>query len=67
MIEKDRVVINEKLNTLDEHISIIGHFSENNSYHDNRCCVELPFKEIKEAIPDNFVVLKNRLRYLKIV
>ena len=65
VIEKDRVVINEKLNTKDEHLSIIEHFSENIGYHDNRYCVKLPFKEIKEAIPDNFILAKNRLRYLK--
>ena len=65
VIEKDRVVINEKLNTKDEHLSIIEHFSENIGYHDNRYCVKLPFKEINEAIPDNFILAKNRLRYLK--
>ena len=46
-------------------MSIIEHFSENIGYHDNRYCVKLPFKEIKEAIPDNFILAKNRLRYLK--
>ena len=65
VIEKDRVVIDEKLNTKDEHLSIIEHFSENIGYHENRYCVKLPFKDIKEAIPDNFILAKNRLRYLK--
>ena len=47
----------------DEHLSIIEHFSENIGYHDNRHCVKLSFKEIKEAIPDNFILAKKRLRY----
>ena len=46
-------------------MSIIEHFSENIGYYDNRYCVKLPFKEIKEAIPDNFISAKNRLQYLK--
>ena len=57
--EKNRVVINKKLNTKDDHLSIIEQFSDNIGYHDNRYCVKLPFKEIKEAIPDNFVLAKK--------
>ena len=66
VIEKDHVVINEKLNTKDENLSIIEHFSENSSYDDNRYCVKLPFKQIKKVILDNFILPKNHLRYLKI-
>ena len=65
VIEKDRVVINENLDAKNEHLSIIEHFSENISYHNNRYCVKLPFKEIKEIIPNNIILPKNRLRYLK--
>ena len=46
-------------------MSIIENFSENTGYNDNRYCVKLSFKEIKEAIPDNFILAQNRLRYLK--
>ena len=31
----------------------------------NRYCVRLPFKEIKEIIPENFFLAKHRLRYFK--
>ena len=62
---KRTVVINENLDTKDDRLSVIEHFSENIDYHDNRYCVKLPFKEIKETIRDNFILAKNHLRYLK--
>ena len=58
------VVIDENLNTKDEHLSIIEHFPENIVYHDNCYCVKLLFKEIKKTIPENFILAKYRLQYL---
>ena len=40
VIERDRAVINENLDTKDEHLSIIKHFSENIGYRRSGCKVE---------------------------